>query len=263
MRLTWLFFNPGTDDMKAYLLVLLGILTAYSTTAQDADRDWLRGKVLYKNTNVPDENVINTTTEKATITNERGEFAIRAKEGDELVFSSVNYQLVILNVTPEMMRKRRLVLELKEKVTALDEVVVSPEDQARFIELRNEEFKQYEYETDETAEVVNVALDPTVRGMQDGLNFVNIFKALFLSGEGETPSDRTGLKPSDVLRQVYDDRFFVQDLNIPPDKIDEFLVYCDSKLPAQSLLRKDNEFQLIDFLVTQSKAFLALQDAKD
>ena len=46
---------------------------------------------------------------------------------------------------------------------------------------KNEEFKQFEYETDATGEVQNIALDPTVRGMQDGLNFVNIFKALFLS----------------------------------------------------------------------------------
>ena len=249
--------------MKPLVYLFLAALCTFNSFAQDEDRQWLRGKVLYNNTNVPDENVINTTAETATITNERGEFAIRAKEGDELVFSSVNYQLVITTVSPEMMRKRRLVLELEEKVTALDEVVVSPEDQERFLELRNEEFKEYEYETDETAEVVNVALDPTVRGMQDGLNFVNIFKALFLSRDRTEPDSGTVIKPSDVLRQVYDDQFFVKDLGIPQDDIDKFLVYCDSKLPAQSLLRRDNEFQLIDFLVTQSKAFRALQNAED
>ena len=58
-----------------------------------------------------------------------------------------------------------------------------------------------------------------------------------------------------MLRQVYDDDFFVRDLQLPQDKIDAFLLYCDGNLPAQSLLRKDNEFQLIDFLVNQSKEF--------
>lgn len=259
-----LFLYTGmTRGKKIFLVVVLSLGGLISLQAQDSDRDWLRGKVLYKNTNVPNQNVINTTSERATITNDRGEFAIRAKEGDELVFSSVNYQLVIVNVSAEMMRKRRLVLEVEEKVTALDEVVVSPEDQERFIELRNEEFKEYEYEVDETAEVVNVALDPTVRGMQDGLNFVNLFKAMFLSDKQKENETRRALKVSDVLRQVYEDRFFIEDLNIPEDKIDEFLLYCDAQLPAQSLLRKDNEFQLIDFLVTQSKAYLALQNAKN
>jgi len=43
---------------------------------------------------------------------------------------------------------------------------------------------------------------------------------------------------------------------LPQDKIDAFLTYCDSKLPPQTLLKKENEFQLIDFLVTHSKTFL-------
>ena len=62
---------------------------------------------------------------------------------------------------------------------------------------------------------------------------------------------------SDVLRQVYDDEFFVVDLGLDQQKIDAFLIYCDDKIPSQSLLKKENEFQLIDFLVTQSKQFKA------
>jgi hypothetical protein len=52
----------------------------------------------------------------------------------------------------------------------------------------------------------------------------------------------------------------VADLRLPQDKIDDFLLYCDDKIPSQTLLRKENEFQLIDFLVTQSKAYLATMD---
>jgi hypothetical protein len=204
---------------------------------------------------VPNENVINTTAEKATITNDKGEFLIQVKLGDELVFTAINYQIEIVKVTAEILERNRLVIEVNEKVTELDEVTVSPENQKKFLELQNEEFKQFEYETDATGEVQNIALDPTIRGMRDGLNFVNIFKALFLSKDKDTTQDKAPLKVSDLLRQVYDDDFFVQDLQLPQDKIDAFLIYCDDKLPAQSLLRKDNEFQLIDFLVTQSKEF--------
>ena len=54
-----------------------------------------------------------------------------------------------------------------------------------------------------------------------------------------------------------DDEFFVVDLSLSQEKIDAFLIYCDDKIPSQSLLKKENEFQLIDFLVTQSKQFKA------
>ena len=43
---------------------------------------------------------------------------------------------------------------------------------------------------------------------------------------------------------------------IPNDKINEFLLYCDDNFPDRILLQKDNEFELIDFLVKQSKKFV-------
>ena len=63
-----------------------------------------------------------------------------------------------------------------------------------------------------------------------------------------------------MLRQVYDDSFFVRDLQIPQEEIDAFLLYCDSQLPPKTLLRKENEFELIDFLVTQSEAYRKSQE---
>lgn len=238
-------------------LLFLCIIVSYS---QDDGRQYLRGQVLYRNVNVPNENVINIQTEKATITNNKGEFGIMVKEGDELVFTAINYQMMVVTITPEILEKNRLVVEVNEKVTELDEVVVTPENQEKFLQVQNDEFlvREYNYETDRSTEVENIALSQTERGMKDGLNFVNIFKALLSAtkGPGEKEESRP-LKVSEVLRQVYDDEFFVLDLKLPQDKIDNFLMYCDAQLPARSLLQKRNEFQLIDFLVTQSKAYLA------
>jgi len=241
--------------MKRYILSFTALFFTLFGYSQQEDRTPLRGQVLYRNAVVPYENVINTTSEKATITNDKGAFLIHVKEGDELVFMAINYQIEIVTVTAELIKKNRLVVEVNEKVTELDEVTVSPENQKKFLELQNEDFKEYQYETDATGEVRNIALDPTVRGMQDGLNFKNIFKALFLSKDSKNDSDKGPLKVSEVLRQVYNDEFFVLDLELPQDKIDAFLLYCDTQLPTQSLLKKDNEFQLIDFLVTQSLEF--------
>lgn len=245
--------------MNYKLLLIFSFFSALTIQAQDDDRQILRGQVLYRNVNVPNEHVINTTSEAFTITNEDGEFAIRVKVGDELVFTAINYQLEIIKITEEILKKNRLVVEVNEKVTQLDEVVVSPEDQAKFLQMQNEDFKQYDYEIDRGTEVENIASSRVDRGLlQNGLNFVNIFKALMKAGgDSGEESTRAPLKVSEVLRHVYDDEFFVKDLKLPQDKIDEFLFYCDTKVPPQSLLRKDNEFQLIDFLVTQSKNYLA------
>ncbi|WP_435624949.1 hypothetical protein [Flagellimonas sp.] len=244
--------------MKHTLLFLLCFFCYGLTIAQDG-RQLLRGKVLYRGGNVANENVINATAETATITTENGEFMIAVKEGDQLVFTAVNYQLEVVKITSEILQNNRLVVEVTEKITELDEVVVSPENQEKFLEVKNEDFKGFEYEIDRGTEVQNVAEAQSVRGMRDGLNFTNIFKALFKARD-DGSEERAPLKVSDVLRQVYDDEFFVVDLKLPQNQIDAFLLYCDDKVPSQTLLRKENEFQLIDFLVTQSKTYLAELD---
>jgi len=242
--------------MTKKLLFLLVLFTAVSGFSQDDTRQPLSGSVIYMNIGVPNENVINSTSERATITNDQGLFRINVKVGDELVFTAVNYNIKVVTVTEEILANNRLVVEVNEKVTELDEVVITPEQQQeRFLAMKNEEFKQHEYEIDRSTEVENIAMSQTDRGMQDGLNFVNIFRAIFKS-QDETVEEGPKLKVSEVLRQVYDDSFFVVDLQIPQDKINEFLYYCDARMPAQTLLRKENEFQLIDALVNHSKTFL-------
>ncbi|WP_339728590.1 hypothetical protein [Maribacter stanieri] len=241
--------------MTKKLLFLLVLFTAVSGFSQDDTRQPLSGSVIYMNIGVPNENVINSTSERATITNDQGLFRINVKVGDELVFTAVNYNIKVVTVTEEILANNRLVVEVNEKVTELDEVVITPEQQERFLAMKNEEFKQHEYEIDRSTEVENIAMSQTDRGMQDGLNFVNIFRAIFKS-QDETVEEGPKLKVSEVLRQVYDDSFFVVDLQIPQDKINEFLYYCDARMPAQTLLRKENEFQLIDALVNHSKTFL-------
>ncbi len=234
----------------ALVLILIAVVMTYGQ-----QREIIRGQVLYRGNFVVNENVINVVTEEVTITDEGGSFAIPVMVGDRLVFSAVNYQLKVVEITPEILQNRRLVVEVVEKVQELQEVVVTPEDQEKFLEVRNEEFKGFEYEIDRQTRVQNIALDESVRGMQDGLNFVNIFKALFKSREKEGGTDKEPIKLSDVLRQVYEDRFFVEDLEVPKEQIGAFLAYCDAKIPPRELIRKENEFQLIDFLVVQSTEF--------
>lgn len=242
--------------MKSRFLVFALFLCCTLAKAQDNGRTLLRGKVLYRDSNVINENVINSTAELATITDENGEFVIAVKLGDQLVFTAVNYKLKVVKITEEILKKNRLVIEVKEKVTELDEVVVGPENQEKFIQLQNEELRENNYEIDRSTEVENIALSQSERGLQNGLNFVNIFKAIFKSKDKGKEENKPKLKVSEVLRQVYDDEFFVLDLKLPQENIDDFLRYCDERVPEKTLLKKENEFQLLDFLVTHSKAYL-------
>lgn len=250
--------------MKSIIPFFFTFLFLVTSHAQDDGRQMLRGQVLYRNTIVPNENVINATSESATITNDRGEFAIPVKLGDELFFTAVNYQLMTVKITDAILKNNRLVVEVNEKITALDEVIVTPDQQERFIELENKILKEeFVYETDRSTEVDNITFEPTKTNLQNGLNFVGIYKALAKTRKKEKVEEKRDLKISDVLRQVYDDEFFTLDLKLPKDKIDTFLFYCDAQMPTENLIKKENEFQLIDLLVTHSKKFLEEINAEE
>ena len=94
--------------------------------------------------------------------------------------------------------------------------------------------------------------------LRDGINFVNLYRLISNSLKNDSEENQTSYKynPSDLLRELYDDVFFTKNLLIPNDKINEFLLYCDDNFPDRILLKKDNEFELIEFLVKQSKKFI-------
>ncbi|WP_417358923.1 hypothetical protein [Galbibacter sp.] len=245
--------------MEKYLiLICIALFGTQISKAQSDNAQLIRGVVLYKNTPVPAENVININTEDATTTNEKGEFLILVSEGDKVAFTALNFELKTVTITDEIIENKRLVVEVDEKITELDEVIITPEDREAWIQNKNAQFKEYVFEKDHSTPIQgNMAIPVSQRGMVNGINFVNIFKALFKSNSDKDQG--TPILPSQVLRQVYNDEFFVIDLKIPQDKINAFLYYVDDKLPSQQLMKRDHEFELIDFLVEQSRNFIAVQ----
>ena len=223
-------------------------------SAQQDYRTWLRGKVLYQDSNVVAANVLNTTSEKATITDDNGNFAIEVQLNDELIFSSVQYEIRAIVITKEILQRNRLVIDVREKITQLDEVVISPNRPEAFLNVKEEEFKQFDYTADKSTRVENELLRQNQ--LYNGVDFVNIFKLLYKSLRPESSEDKTfDFAPSDVIRQIYPDIFFTSQLNIDPDEIELFLQYCDDRIETKDLLKRENEFQLMDFLIKQSEKF--------
>ena len=241
--------------MRIFLVILL-LISLNITNSQDDYRTWIKGKVLYKNVNVSSANVINNTSQQATTTDDDGEFEIEVKLNDKLIFSSVQYQIRELNITKEILQRNRIVIDVNEKVNELDQVVITPENQEKFLDLKEEEFKRFDYSFDKSTRVTNVINEQGK--LKDGINFVNLYRLISNSLKNRSSEEKSSYKynPSDLLRELYDDIFFTKNLMIPTDKINEFLLFCDDNFPDRILLKKDNEFELIEFLVKQSKRFV-------
>jgi hypothetical protein len=237
--------------MKNNLFLGLSLFTCALLLSQE--RRPIKGILLYKNTVVVAANVVNNTAQTNTITDSEGEFEIEVAEGDEVLFSSVQYQIRAVKITPEILAKNRLVVSVNENINELREVVVTTEDIEKFLDLKEEEFKGFDYEQDKSTRVNNELTDD--RLLTQGIDFVNIAKLILKAINSKPEEERMRLKPSEVLPQVFDSSFFENDLQLPTDQVVGFLEYIDTQLKTSALLQQSMQFQLIDFLINKREAY--------
>ena len=237
--------------MKQLLLFIFFIHSSFAAICQD--RRPLKGQLLYKNTKVVAANVVNNTAQTNTITDSEGAFEIDVLLGDEIIFSSVQYRIRSVKITEDILSKNRLVVSVNENINELKEVVVTTDDVEKFLDLKEEEFKGFDYEKDKSSKLVNKAYNN--RQLSDGINFVNIAKLLARALGNKSSDEQIRMKPSEILPLVFEDDFFAVDLGLDKSQVISFLEFIDNRMKTGELLKKDKEFQLIDFLINESKEF--------
>tara|TARA_B100000989_G_scaffold134953_1_gene100277 strand:+ start:463 stop:1191 length:729 start_codon:yes stop_codon:yes gene_type:complete len=237
--------------MNKFLVFLL-LSFSFITFSQEK-RSILRGKLMYRNSNVIAANVINNSNQNNTITDTNGEFEILARVGDEIIFSSVEFKIRTVKITKEIIIKNRLVVEVNEKLNFLDEVVISPENTEKFLDLKEEEFKKVDYLDDKSTAVENEIIRQNQ--LYRGINIVNIAKLLAKVISESKMEQEIKLTPSKALPLVFDNNFFINDLGLKDFEIITFLELMDNKQKIKSLLKKNKEFELIEYLFNESKKY--------
>ena len=217
------------------------------------DRMPIKGKLIYRNVNVVAANVVNIDAQINTITDGEGEFEIPVKVGDEIVFSSVQYMIRTVKINPDIIQKNRLIITVNEKINALEEVIITPDDTEKFLDLKEEEFKGYDYLRDKSTRLENTIVRQGQ--LNNGINVINILKLINKVINSKTEEEKRSLKPSEVLKYVFEIDFFKRDLELTDDQIIGFLEYIDDNLPSQKLLSQSKQFQLIDYLILESKKY--------
>ena len=236
--------------MKATLLSFF-LLIGFFLSAQQ--RALLNGKLLYRDNNVIAANVINNSTQFNTITDSDGDFLIEVAKGDEIIFSSVEFKFKTIFITEEILNKNRLVVNITERVNILDEIVISPENTDKFLDLKEEEFKGFNYVQDKSTKLDNSILRQGQ--LYNGINFINVAKLISKLVLSSSEEEKKNLIPSKVLPYVFENEFFINDLGLEQEQVIDFMLYLDEKLTTNKLLQKSKQFLLIDFLYKSVEDF--------
>ncbi len=251
-----------------FFMIALGVISGVA--AQITSRVLVQGKISAPiGDDVEGVVVINHTSDQRTITDQSGRFQISLGFNDRVEIVAMQYQKFTVLVTKDVMDSRKLNVFLNESVHLLEEVVVAPHqlvgnpsmdipamevalagirDVARLTAATIND-TDYDWRDDALSAPHGIPLQ--AHRWVNGLNFVNIFKAIFTAKKKE----QLPVVVEDEIRELYGTHFFKDYLSVEMDQINIFLLFAETNGLSALHLQQGNELELIELLIDQSKTY--------
>lgn len=259
--------------------ITLFILLVFSLNIfSQNDRTYIHGKISDKIGILPNVHIINLNTNHGTYTNSNGDFKIPVKTSDILRFSYVGYETKIIHVTDEYFGMHDNFFIIKKITFSLDEVEIkkhnlkgsissdirkTPQDKREEALNNTMDFSKVDMSIveandhiDEMVRPPSVNMDPTAKfvgvGSKSTIPFGYSKKLWALRKELAL---RKGM-PSKLLAEL-GEKFFFEELQIPPEKYYHFLEYCNP-LGIEGLHKKGESLKVIKILVAEHSKYLKI-----
>ncbi|MFT4697492.1 MAG: hypothetical protein ACI9SJ_000615 [Flavobacteriaceae bacterium] len=123
--------------MNKTLYLLLIVLIANTAWAQDVTNPVIDGKVLNAANDKTLQNVhiVNLNQVIGTVSDEKGDFELRAKVNDTLYFSYLGFKSIRVRVTNDWLKFGKIRIKMTELSIALEEVVIRPIQLTGYVEV--------------------------------------------------------------------------------------------------------------------------------
>jgi len=238
--------------MSKTKIVLVGFLfwipLLYSQTA-------IKGKVVVKDQSAEGVHVLNLVSEKAVITNAKGEFFIEVNEDDLLVFSAIHLDYWRRSISARDIKNGFIVVEITPKEVKLEEVVVTEYTKINAQNLGIINYKPKSYTPAERRLKTATNLDPTLGvGMMMG-GSISLDPLLnWISGRTKMLKSELEVERREFLRIKLDNwnenLFYINELNIQEEYVEGFkyFIVYDEELTGYL---SSNSKVLGNFRITQ------------
>lgn len=264
--------------MKQKLLFITFLITCNSLIGQTIKRVEVHG-FMYANANdVEAVAIYNRSSNKGTITNEKGEFLLEVAENDVIEISALQFETQKVTITKEVIETKSLKIYLVEHVNQLNAVILRHGLSGNLVvdienavmppkmemDLGNMNALELYDEKGHNDFKVSRELNSVMNNheLYNGVDFVKIANMLFKPKKRSYIDDTPKFVKTKLLLDIYSRKVISDKFNIPIEHINEFIAFVENNGLSQELLNDEQEFKRIDFLVRQSELFLKQQDVK-
>jgi hypothetical protein len=207
---------------------------------QKNDSKQIVGKVLEQSVPIEGVNIINNTTQLATVSDSDGNFLITAREGEVLVFSAVNLEPLKRRITSADFYPNLLVVKMIAKEVELKEVVVNENANITAENLGIIPYGQKKYTPAERK--VYTATSTSVDKLLNAMSG----RTAMLKKEVNVEKKEALFRK---LEYLFEENYYTDRLRIPVDDIKGFQLFCvDDADFAVSLNTKNKTMSM--FLIT-------------
>jgi hypothetical protein len=242
--------------MKNKIIILLLFLCCQFCFSQ-LTRKTLYGQVVNDSIKLENGIVFNVNSKTGTVINQQGYFSILAKAKDTLVFSGIAFKSRKIVLTEKDMSTPLLRVKLVAFVNQLPEVVVYGDKKVNPISGGSQKYVDMQYFDDAKSSPKNRTM-PSDGSIENGVNFVRVYKDVLKALRKNNP-EKTDFTTDKGFTELTMNKvgysFFTNTLKLNDDEIGLFLIFCENDPKSKLFMKSDNEFQLMDFLVTKNKEF--------
>mgnify|MGYP004235114493 CR=1 FL=1 len=268
--------NPCAKMNPKPFLIFLTLLFLGAVNLQAQETVVLKGKVLNDSIETEYLHVLNLTTQKGTITNENGSFAIPVRLNDTLYISALQFKDMTLVVTPELFSRKYVSFYLEEEVSELEEVDISNIDlSGRLGQDANVPPTEKPFDPEAAGLPVNHNPIPTPEerrlytATHTGAGILPI-DPIVNAITGRTKMLKRHVRVSKMERRVqearnlFEDSIYTRKLDIPPLLIDDFAHYVyENNKEALGLASREDLLSLIELLQKKAPEYIAMRKQEE
>lgn len=254
--------------MRVKLLLALCLFVCQVSFSQT--EQLLKGVVSSENFLLYNVDVINKTSQKSSVTNEKGEFVIAVKANDSLLFYLKDFNLKRLKVSQEQIKLNNLQVVMFKKAEELEEVLITKIEGAKIegTKFNKKVFDAWEKGKREEIKVKkadDLANNRTVYDgtIDNGMDFFAIGKkilGLFVKNKESEKETSPEIDFTILAIQTCDLKFFTDNLKLKPEEIRLFLQFCDLDPKSKKIMEHNNVLSMMDFLIAKNIEFQKLKN---
>ncbi|NVK51588.1 MAG: carboxypeptidase-like regulatory domain-containing protein [Flavobacteriaceae bacterium] len=225
---------------------------------------------------IANAHIVNLNTNMGTISNSKGIFKLKVKEGDWIKITNLKYQQKKLKITRSNIKSKTKLIYLISNVNLLEEVEIKkritgflnfdriekskdtiPKIDSLYYDFSKMDIKPIKKVYTKADALYNT--DPTMKNAPVTFAAVSIPNYRLIKKRKLRKKLTFKVSFPDKLKQLLGERYFFEKLKIPKDKYYHFIDYC-SYVGVEQLYKDKKYVDLLKILLKESKSYLLLQE---